>query len=104
MPTPPRPAFPNAAWSRPLGSQRAPLAVGAHAVVVCPNAPLRRVPLTEANGTGCVGTVADGTEVEIVAWHARGQTGWRYQVQSSDGTMEGWLSAAHLRRAPGVSG
>ncbi len=97
MATPQRPVFPSIAWSRRVRSQLPVLAVGARAVIVCPNTPRRLVTLTDANGTSVVGTVAEGAEVEIIAWQTGGRTGRRYQVRSSDGTFEGWLSAAHLR-------
>ncbi len=97
MAAPQRPVFPKTVWSRRLRSQLPVLAVGARAVIVCPNTPRRLVTLTDANGTSFVGTVAEGAEVEIIAWQTGGRVGRRYQVRSSDRTVEGWLSAAYLR-------
>jgi len=102
MAAPQRPTFPAASWPKRRRPQLPVLAVGGRALVVCPNEPVHRVALTEANGTGAVGTLADGAEITIVAWHARGSSGWRYQVRSSDGTVEGWLSAVNLRPIPAL--
>jgi hypothetical protein len=55
-----------------------------------------RVALTDEAGTTVRGTLADGAEVEILAWRPRGATGPRYRVHSEDG-REGWLPADNLR-------
>lgn len=55
-----------------------------------------RVPFTDEAGTSIRGTLADGAEVEILAWRPRGATGPRYRVHSTDG-RDGWLPAENLR-------
>jgi hypothetical protein len=55
-----------------------------------------RVALMDEAGTTICGTLADGAEVEILAWRPRGATGPRYRVHSEDG-RDGWLPAENLR-------
>jgi hypothetical protein len=40
--------------------------------------------------------LADGIEVEVVAWQPRGASDTRYRVRASNGA-DGWLPAANLR-------
>jgi len=42
--------------------------------------------------------LADGFEVEVVAWRPRGANETRYRVRAPDG-VDGWLSAENLRKA-----
>jgi hypothetical protein len=55
------------------------------------------VTLTDIEGTTPLATVADGLEVEILAWKPFGAGGIRYRVLSTKGGVEGWLGAASLR-------
>jgi len=58
------------------------------------------VTLTDSDGTTPLATVADGAEVEIVAWQPRGAGGTRYRIKATSGGMQGWLAAANLRARP----
>jgi len=55
-----------------------------------------RVALTEDDGRASATSLADGAEVEIVAWRPGG-AGTRYRVRASEG-HEGWLAADALRQ------
>jgi hypothetical protein len=62
------------------------------------NGPAGGVPLTDDAGRDTAQRLADGTEVEIVAWRPRGRAGTRYRVQSTgEVRAEGWLGAESLR-------
>jgi len=75
--------------------------VGRHAFVHCPlhHTQLGRgVPLIDGSGRLLDNDLADGQEVEIVAWRPRSRDGLAYQVRRlSDGT-EWWIPALYLRR------
>ena len=54
------------------------------------------VVLTDASGKVAVGHLADGDEVEIIAWlPRRGAT--LYQVQVNEQRIDGWLRVTNLR-------
>src|SRR5438128_1056016 len=57
-----------------------------------------RVPLTDYAGTNALATLADGNEVEILAWRPGG-SGTRYRVRSAPDGLEGWLGVGNLRSA-----
>jgi hypothetical protein len=110
-------SLPQGSYSRafvrarpPFGRQRGPiLAVGWRVVVTCPGGGSNCVTLTDMEGTTPLATVADGLEVEILAWQPFGAGGIRYRVLSVKGGVEGWLGAASLRpsqlpRSPIASG
>jgi hypothetical protein len=64
-----------------------------------------RVTLTDDAGTNALATLADGHEVEILAWRPRG-SGTRYHVRSTREDLEGWVAVGNLRRlavAPPIS-
>lgn len=54
------------------------------------------VSLVDEKGTAVVGSLADGTEVEILAWIPRGMA-TRYCVRSTKERLVGWLGASSLR-------
>jgi hypothetical protein len=56
--------------------------------------------LTDDAGRSTSKQLADGMEVEIVAWWPRGAAGTRYRVQLSCEGATGWLDASELRAAP----
>jgi len=60
-----------------------------------------RVALTDDAGAKPLGSLADGNQVEILAWQPRG-AGTRYRVRSLDDGLEGWLAVGNLRRADPV--
>ena len=77
--------------ARPHGSI---FAVGRRVYVAGSGALDGRVALTDDAGENAVATVADGTEVEILAWRPRGSAGTRYRVRSHD------LPCRRPRRCP----
>ena len=54
------------------------------------------VTLTDDNGAVALGSLADGEEVEILAWVPR-RAATRYRVRSLTISAQGWLGAASLR-------
>jgi len=87
--------------ARPSRSTGPILSVGRRVFVHCPGAPGKTVELTDDTGCGGGAMLADGTEVEIVAWRPRGATGTRYRVQGKEARVEGWLGVDNLR--PGLT-
>src|SRR5262249_3750772 len=75
-------------------------AVGWHAYVACGGEGPAVLMSTDNDGAEAQSTLADGTEVEILAWRPR-SSGTRYRVRSGAG-VEGWLAAGRLRRAESV--
>jgi hypothetical protein len=73
------------------------LGVGWRVVVTCPSGASDRVTLMDEDGTNAVASVADGVEVEILAWRPRRAGGTRYRVVATKGGVEGWLGAASLK-------
>jgi hypothetical protein len=57
----------------------------------------RRVSLTDEAGNAASLSLADGVEVEIVAWRPRGSAGTRYRVVATANGAEGWVGADELR-------
>jgi hypothetical protein len=76
------------------------LSVGRRVFLNCPPGDHRRVTLTDDAGQTTRHSLADGVEVEILAWrpHAPGGARYRVQVMGPD-RIEGWLGAADLRPA-----
>ena len=68
------------------------LSVGRRVYVNCRG----RVALTEDDGRVSATSLADGVEVEIVAWRPGG-AGTRYRVRAREEGFEGWLAADALR-------
>jgi hypothetical protein len=69
--------------------------VGRQLFVDCPGGREDRAPLHDEKGA-VVGSLIDGTEVEVVAWMPRG-TGTRYLVRATRVDRSGWIGAANLR-------
>jgi hypothetical protein len=84
----------------PARDSRPVLSVGRRVFLNCPPGEHRRVTLTDDAGQTTRHTLADGVEVEILAWrpHAPGGARYRVQVMGPD-RIEGWLGAADLRPA-----
>ena len=76
---------------------RAVLAVGRRVYVACPSDMFTGATLTNEAGTSPLASLADGTEVDILAWRPRGSSGTRYRVRSARDGLEGWLPAGNLR-------
>ena len=102
MAAPQRPFFPQSHGVQPPRprSSSPVLAVGHRVLVSCPGNGTHGVTLTDSDGTTPLATVADGAEVEIVAWQPRGAGGTRYRIKATSGGMQGWLAAANLRARP----
>lgn len=82
------------------------LSVGRRVFLNCPKGDHRRVTLMDDAGQNTRHSLADGVEVEILAWRPRAPGGARYRVQVMGGDrIEGWLGAADLRPAlvPGAA-
>jgi hypothetical protein len=89
MPLIPRTIAPPPPKARPATI----LSVGRRVWVHCRG----HVVLTDEDGRASGHTLADGAEVEIVAWRPRG-TATRYRVQARKDGREGWLAADALRQ------
>lgn len=77
---------------------RGPLfAVGQRVSVTCSGGHLARVALIDDADGGALGSLADGTEVEILAWRPSGFRGTRYRVRATSNGLEGWLAVDNLR-------
>lgn len=83
----------------PFPKEGPALAVGGRVIVNCQSKGSDRVTLTDEHGTIARATIANGAEVEILAWRPRrGAT--RYRVISTDGQLEGWVGSASLKARP----
>ncbi len=91
---PPRSPMPTGRSSRSSGPV---LSVGRRVFVNCPRERSGRVVLTDDAGRTAPHSLADGAEVEIVAWRPRGSGGTRYRVHATRDGLEGWLSVDDLR-------
>lgn len=93
-------AFPSSRRSIPRPPRLAfVIAVGQHVFVNSIGSPSRPVALGNENGAVLSGLyLADGIEVEVVAWRPRGATDTRYRVRALDGA-DGWLPAGNLRKS-----
>ena len=102
MAIPQRPFFPQSNAGNPSRQQPSLpiLAVGRRVLVNGNGDRSRRVTLTDPTGTTATGLLADGTEVEILAWQPRGAGGTRYRIRATTGDVQGWLAAANLRPPP----
>ena len=83
---------------------RAPIfAVGRRVYVASSGDRATRLTLTDDAGSDAPTSLADGTEVEILAWRPR-SSGTHYRVRSTRSGLEGWLAAGSLRGVhPAVS-
>jgi hypothetical protein len=77
--------------------------VGQRVYVNCSGNGLAHVDLMNGEGTTVIASLADGTEVMVVAWKPRGAPGTRYCVRCTSDGVEGWLAAANLRRTRAVA-
>ncbi len=74
------------------------LKVGQHVFVNCPGDRSRSAPLGDESGES-VSTVslADGADVEVLAWRPRTPTGPRYRIRAYSTGTDGWIAASNLR-------
>ena len=75
-------------------------AVGRRVYVACAGDRLAHVALTDDAGADARSRLADGTEVEILAWRPRKFDGTRYRVRVTREGFEGWLAGDNLRSTP----
>jgi hypothetical protein len=74
------------------------MAVGQRVFINSTGSPSGSVPLGDESGKILSGVhLADGVEVEVLAWRPRDASGTRYRVGVQDGAG-GWLPAANLRK------
>ena len=83
--------------SRPANKTGPVFAVGRRMFVNSPASPKGQIVLTDYAGETPLRSLADGTEVEILAWRPLGLGGARYQVHSLRDCREGWLATENLR-------
>jgi hypothetical protein len=76
------------------------LGVGSRVMVMARGNGSGGVRLMDAAGQNAIATVADGVEVEILAWHPRRGGETRYRVVQTTGGVEGWIGAASLKPRP----
>jgi len=103
-------AAPRGAFSRPFVQSppsRPPgdgnvLAVGWRVLVASSAGRGHRVTLTDGDGTTALATLADGAEVEILAWRPRRSGATLYRVRPTAGGTEGWLSGASMKPRPAL--
>jgi hypothetical protein len=101
----------RAAKPAPTRPKKAPVfCVGWHAFVNWPQpagTTPRPVPMTDAAGMPIANDLADGQEVEIVAWRPRAREGVAYHIRRRTDGSEWWIAVAylrHLRQAPVLVG
>jgi len=58
-----------------------------------------RVTLMDESGATALANLADGAEVEILAWRPGGSRGVRYRVRATENGAEGWVAVGSLRGA-----
>jgi hypothetical protein len=86
--------------ARPGRTRASIFAVGRRVYVACAGDRRAQVALPDAAGADALNRLADGTEVEILAWRPRGADGTRYRVRSTCNGREGWLAVDNLRSTP----
>src|SRR5262245_33297204 len=94
-------SFPN--WFRPaplVRRQPSVFAVGRRVYVASAGDGLTHVALTDDAGAEARTQLADGTEVEILAWRPRKLDRTRYRVRVTREGFEGWLAGDNLRSTP----
>ena len=92
------PLIPRAA--APLSKTRPAtiLSVGRRAYVNCRG----RVSLALDDGRNSPNSLADGAEVEILAWRPRRSGATLYRVRPTAGGTEGWLNGASMKPRPAL--
>jgi len=87
----------------PVRERESVFAVGRRVYVACVGERLAHVALTDDGGADARTVLADGTEVEILAWRPRGSRGTRYRVRATRDGREGWLAVDNLRGTPSAA-
>ena len=101
MPDPGRPYLPAFARIPPprMAGDALVLCVGSRGVVRADGSK-GSVTLMSEDGLTPLATLADGVEVEVVAWRPRRAGGTMYCVRQTSGVAEGWVAAVSLRPHP----
>jgi hypothetical protein len=73
------------------------LAIGQRVFVHCVGDRNGSVVLADEAGKALRSTLADGVEVEVVAWRPRGSGGTRYRVRAAGDGTDGWVHSSNLR-------
>jgi hypothetical protein len=77
------------------------MAVGQRVFINCPGSHPGWVALEDDSGKVASAVhLADGVEVEVIAWRPRGATDTRYRVRRPSDGADGWLACGNLRSAP----
>ncbi len=75
------------------------IAIGQRVFVNCPGNRSGSVSLADESGKVVSAVhLADGAEVEVVAWRPRGASDTRYRVRAPSNGADGWLPADNLRK------
>ena len=90
----------NRPTPRPAPPRSSPtIAVGQRVFVNCPGGRSGSVVLVDATGKILSAVqLADGVEVEVVAWRPRVEGDAHYRVRASSNGADGWLPAVNLRK------
>jgi hypothetical protein len=90
----------NRPTPRPAPPRSSPtIAVGQRVFVNCPGGPTGSVGLVDVTGKILSAVqLADGAEVEVIAWRPRVEGDAHYRVRSSSNGADGWLPAGNLRK------
>jgi hypothetical protein len=72
-------------------------AVGRRVYVACAGERSSPATLTDGAGKVALASLADGTEVAILAWRPGSAGGTLYKVRATQSDVEGWLPVGNLR-------
>jgi hypothetical protein len=92
----PSPRTPSRVFT-PVRARGPVFAVGRRVSVVGSGTYSRHVALTDESSASTLANLAEGTEVEILAWRTSGLRGTRYRVRSVETGVDGWVPVASLR-------
>jgi hypothetical protein len=84
--------------SVPRPPRAAVIAIGQRVFINCPGNRTGSVALADESGAVVSDVhLADGVEVEVIAWRPRGASDTRYRVRSAS-NADGWLPCVNLRK------
>src|SRR5262249_28092663 len=89
--------FQNSSARLTVRRRTAVFAVGRRVYVAALGERPTHVALTDDAGADARTRLADGTEVEVLAWRPRGSGDTRYRVRATRNGLEGWLAVDNLR-------
>ena len=92
------PLIPSRSLSpRSPGGSNPVFAVGQRVFVHCIGDRGGSVVLADDTGNASRESLADGVEVEVVAWRPRGSAGTRYRIRAGHDGTDGWVHSSNLR-------